>query len=116
MKDVLSPYGTSPAFSKASRYGNFKFTLNLNDLIGFYKTSMGVTEIELRVLGTVTFKWEVMHSILVCPVFEDGKFEGYPMLGDDVISMDLNTMTGDWNWKTKSTGEKIRQLINNAGE
>ncbi|XP_040191723.1 uncharacterized protein LOC120924769 isoform X2 [Rana temporaria] len=66
-KKIKSQFANSPAFDKsASRYGNFKFSLPLSDLLSLYRTQhCGGEKPRLRILGTDLYKQEITHYILV---------------------------------------------------
>ncbi|XP_076159004.1 uncharacterized protein LOC143142159 [Alosa pseudoharengus] len=79
----LHNFTTSPAFKDESRYGNFRFTFNLDDLLQKYSTEIcgGQTPV-LKVYKTSIYKQEVMYTVLihspdVC-VYKD-----YPELDDN---------------------------------
>ncbi|XP_040191083.1 uncharacterized protein LOC120924279 isoform X2 [Rana temporaria] len=66
-RKIKSQFANSPAFDKsASRYGNFKFSLPLSDLLSLYRTQhCGGEKPQLRILGTDLYKQEITHYILV---------------------------------------------------
>ncbi|XP_036374201.1 uncharacterized protein LOC118770561 [Megalops cyprinoides] len=65
-KPFLKEFTTSPAFLKSSRYGNFKFTFGLKELLHEYSRQMCKGEKPiLRVYETVLYKQEIMHSVVV---------------------------------------------------
>ncbi|XP_036374242.1 uncharacterized protein LOC118770588 [Megalops cyprinoides] len=64
-KPFLKEFTTSPAFLKSSRYGNFKFTFGLKELLHEYSRQMcnGEKPI-LRVYETLFYKQEIVHSVI----------------------------------------------------
>ncbi|CAM4455712.1 unnamed protein product [Leuciscus chuanchicus] len=78
----LSKFTTSPAFiNESSRYGNFRFTFPLTELMEAYKKQMCEDEEPvLRVYETKLFKQEIEYVVLVhSPEFNE-KFSKYPLL------------------------------------
>ncbi|XP_043568160.1 uncharacterized protein LOC122560980 [Chiloscyllium plagiosum] len=106
---LLKQYISSPAFLEQSYYGNFKFTYNINDLIGEYKKSVcqGKDPV-FSVLGTFRYNIEIMHTVAVHP---PGVriFEQCPHLPSEVISQEGTK----WVWRPESTGSEIRVLKQN---
>lgn len=88
-KPFLKSFTTSPVFSEASRYGNFKFTLSLRDLLQMYREQFcSGGEVVMSLYRTSVYKQEVMYTVLVhsslrtcdkCPRLDD--------LGDSVGCM-----------------------------
>lgn len=65
-KKIKAQFANSPAFDKSSRYGNFKFSFHLYDLLSLYQTQhCGGEKPQLRILGTDIYKQEITHYILV---------------------------------------------------
>ncbi|XP_073474222.1 uncharacterized protein [Aquarana catesbeiana] len=66
-KKISKQFANSPAFNKyASRYGNFKFSFQLSDLLKLYQDQHCVgKEPQLRILGTDLYKQEITHYIVV---------------------------------------------------
>ncbi|XP_077334497.1 uncharacterized protein LOC143975817 [Lithobates pipiens] len=66
-RKIKAQFANSPAFDKsASRYGNFKFSFHLSDLLSLYQAQhCGGEEPQLKILGTDLYKQEITHYILV---------------------------------------------------
>ncbi|XP_045561405.1 uncharacterized protein [Salmo salar] len=123
----LSKFTTSPAFRKASRFGNFRFTFSLSDLLMMYRQQIcGGEEPVLRVYETVVYKQEIMYTVLVhCP--DNKEFEKYPVLGDGSDGSDGSDdavcayMRGNIVWraqamsKTHAFGLAIDEVNQNVG-
>ncbi|XP_034150360.1 uncharacterized protein LOC117594919 [Esox lucius] len=76
----LSQFTTSPVFQEGSRYGNFKFTFPLEDLMQMYQEQIcGGTMPVLRIYKTTVYKQEIMYSVVVHSA-EVEEFDGYPRL------------------------------------
>ncbi|XP_029571754.1 uncharacterized protein LOC115163738 [Salmo trutta] len=80
----LKKFTTSPVFQKGSRYGNFKFTFPLEDLMQMYTEQIcGGEKPVLRVHQTVVYQQEIMYAVVVhspkvtefdeCPLLEGAK-------------------------------------------
>ncbi|KAL2083055.1 hypothetical protein ACEWY4_020828 [Coilia grayii] len=82
-KPFLHNFTTSPAFQDESRYGNFRFSFSLPDVLQAYSTQFcGGEKPVFRVYETVVFSQEVMYVVLVhSPNVHD--YDVYPELGDD---------------------------------
>nr|XP_029512579.1 uncharacterized protein LOC115127081 [Oncorhynchus nerka] len=62
----LNMFTTSPVFQTGSRYGNFKFTFSLEDLMQKYTEQICEGEKPvLRVYETVVYKQEIMYAVVV---------------------------------------------------
>ena len=79
----LCEFTSSPVFKEGSRYGNFRFTFSLADVMNAYRSQFcGEEEPVLRVYETVIYKQEVMYVVLIhSPDVHD--YDGYPELGDN---------------------------------
>lgn len=88
-KPFLRSFTTSPAFSEASRYGNFKFKLSLTDLLQMYREQFCPgAEAVMSLYGTSVYKQEVMYVILVhSSLKEKDEFPRLDDLGDTVGCM-----------------------------
>ncbi|XP_020339135.1 uncharacterized protein LOC109891194 [Oncorhynchus kisutch] len=117
----LSKFTTSPAFRKASRFGNFRFTFSLSDFLMMYSQQIcGGKQPVLRVYETVVYKQEIMYTVLVHSP-DDKEFEKYPVLGDGSDDALCAYMRGDIVWraqamsKTHAFGLAIEEVNQNVG-
>lgn len=79
----LKEFTTSPVFQKGSRYGNFKFTFPLEDLMQMYTEQICEGEKPvLRVYETVVYKQEIMYVVVVHGP-DVTEFDEYPLLADE---------------------------------
>lgn len=79
----LKKFTTSPVFQKGSRYGNFKFTFPLEDLMQMYTEQICEGEKPvLRVFETVVYKQEIMYVVVVHGP-DVTEFDEYPLLADE---------------------------------
>ncbi|XP_062322155.1 uncharacterized protein LOC134023807 [Osmerus eperlanus] len=85
----LTKFTTSPAFQMdKSRYGNFKFTFSLGDMLQMYREQIcGGDGPVMRVYGTTVYKQEIMYTVIVhSPSVTE--FDQYPDLnecGNDAV-------------------------------
>lgn len=118
----LNQFTTSPAFRQASRYGNFRFTLSLSDLLKMYREQIcGGEKPVLKVYETSVYKLEIMYSVLVHSPSVD-EFEEYPFLGDGsddaVCGYRENDVEGEgeghivWRAQAMSATQKVGLTIN----
>ncbi|XP_060788874.1 uncharacterized protein LOC132893761 [Neoarius graeffei] len=81
-KPFLEKFTTSPLFQlETSRYGKYRFTFPLTDLMQWYKEqNCGGEEPVLRVYKTATYKQEIMYVVLIHRPEDNERFGGYPLL------------------------------------
>ncbi|XP_051562978.1 uncharacterized protein LOC127446257 [Myxocyprinus asiaticus] len=81
-ESFLSKFTTSPAFHiKKSRYGNFRFTFPLTELMETYKNQMcGGQDPVLREYKTMFYSQEIMYVVLVHSPVDNAKFEKFPVI------------------------------------
>lgn len=114
-------FASSNAFNPNAeiRYGNFYFQYGINELCDHYRNGFdGDQELQFKILGTFSYKQEVMHAVLICSQeYGNGLFKEYPSVltpeednnNEAVITRDNN---GDWVWKPQATGTEIKRLPN----
>ncbi|KAF5896629.1 ABC transporter G family member 23-like isoform X2, partial [Clarias magur] len=80
-EQFLDKFTTSPAFEDKSRYGNYRFTFPLSELMKWYKEqNCGGAEAVLRVHETVTYRQEIMYTVLIHSPEYNEHFREYPLL------------------------------------
>ncbi|KAL3878293.1 hypothetical protein ACJMK2_030658 [Sinanodonta woodiana] len=98
----------SPCFEPMSRYGDFKLTFEIQNVIEAYSQQFCLSrKPDFRMLGTFIYKMEIMHTVLVCPPFTEDA-ETYPLLDQSqtpVICEDPEK-EGTFIWCPDSTGDK----------
>lgn len=116
---LKNQFATSDAFQpNRLRYGDYLFQYGINELCDNYsKFIRCAREPCYKILGTFSYKKEVMHAVLVCNETDGaGQFEGYPDVlsqkedfnKEAVITRDDN---GNWYWRPQATGGgEIRRL------
>ncbi|XP_023681474.2 uncharacterized protein [Paramormyrops kingsleyae] len=88
--EFLSQFTTSTAFKPGSRYGNFKFTSPLKELLQKYRDQFCEGESPvLRVYKTVVYKKEIVHVVVIhspdvldfdeCPILQDNEDVPYAL-------------------------------------
>uniref|UniRef100_A0A3B3QK67 Si:ch211-197h24.9 n=1 Tax=Paramormyrops kingsleyae TaxID=1676925 RepID=A0A3B3QK67_9TELE len=82
--EFLSQFTTSTAFQLGSRYGTFKFTFSLQELLQKFSEQLceGESPVQ-RVYKTVVYKKEIMHVVVIhspdvhdfdeCPILQDNE-------------------------------------------
>ncbi|XP_060790824.1 uncharacterized protein LOC132894700 [Neoarius graeffei] len=103
-KPFLEKFTTSPSFQpEKSRYGNYRFTFPLTDLMQWYKEqNCGGEEPVLRVYKTVTYKQEIMYVLLIHSPEDNERFGGYPLLE---ASEWVRYQDGKITWKAQAICE-----------
>lgn len=122
---VREQFANSSAFNQsASRYGNFKFSFPLSELLSLYQASLQdlgfwYGEPELRILGTDIYKTEIAHYILVHSP-DVTEFSDLPI----VPSYDQNSCgplpfvyrkMGSLYWRPESTASALKIKITEQG-
>ncbi|KAK2843759.1 hypothetical protein Q7C36_011974 [Tachysurus vachellii] len=81
-KPFLEKFTTSPLFQlEKSRYGNYRFTFPLTDLMKWYKEqNCGGEEPVLRMHETITYKQEIVYTVLIHSPEDNERFGEYPLL------------------------------------
>ncbi|XP_029925501.1 uncharacterized protein LOC115371973 [Myripristis murdjan] len=82
-ESFLWDFASSPAFKETSRFGSYRFTFPVQELLDAYSEQLcDSMEPVLRVYDTVLYKQEVMYSVLVHSEDYNYLFEDYPLLTD----------------------------------
>ncbi|KAL7832835.1 hypothetical protein SRHO_G00298530 [Serrasalmus rhombeus] len=114
--NVLKNFTKSPVFLPTSRYGNFKFTLRLAELMQMYKDQICEGEEPvLRMFKTVLYRQEIMYTVLIhSPQLQE--YDDYPVLTDGPD--DLCTYSdGVITWRAQAISETHNcQLSTNDNE
>ncbi|GAA6082780.1 uncharacterized protein LOC113640557 [Tachysurus ichikawai] len=78
----LEKFTTSPLFKlEKSRYGNYRFTFPLTVLMKWYKEqNCGGEEPVLRMYETITYKQEIVYTVLIHSPEDNEHFGEYPLL------------------------------------
>ncbi len=103
----LCKFTTSPAFHiDKSRYGNFRFSFPLRELMQTYKEQMcGGEDPVLREYKTVFYKREIMYVVLVHSPDENEMFENFPQIEkSSFVDYEENQIV----WKAQAIGDAIR--------
>lgn len=106
-KPFLNEYTTSPAFdNEKSRYGNFRFTFPLTELMEQYRNQMcGGQDPVLRVYKTIFYKQEIMYVVLIHSPDVNDTFKDFP----DIISSLFVDYKGDTIiWKAQAICENLK--------
>ena len=116
LTQLLKQFATSRAFNPNSQpHGSFYFQYDINDLCDYYRIHFD-SELQFKILGTFSYKKEVMHAVLVCSQENGaGMFRAYPPVltpeedvnNEEVVTRDTN---GNWVWKPEATATEIERL------
>ncbi|XP_069044520.1 uncharacterized protein [Lepisosteus oculatus] len=114
-KPFLHLFTTSPAFEKKSRYGNFRFTFPLQELLHEYRRQVcGGTEPVLRVYETILYKQEIVYSVVVHSP-EVHKFDEFPLLDDNAHGV-CAVKEGLVIWRPEAMSETHRHELKESSE
>ncbi|XP_040191103.1 uncharacterized protein LOC120924295 [Rana temporaria] len=118
--ELREQFGNSPAFRESvSRYGNFKFSFPLHDLLSWYKDQhCGGGEPQMRILGTELYKLEIAHYIVVHSPDTD-KFNDFTEVPTVQGSSDplpfVYRMDGTLYWRPESTTIPLKVMVSKDG-
>ncbi|MCJ8736557.1 hypothetical protein PDJAM_G00013910 [Pangasius djambal] len=100
----LETFTTSPPFNpEKSRYGNYRFTFPLTELMEWYKEqNCGGKAPVLRVYETVTYRQEIMYTVLIHSPEDNQRFGEYPLLE---VSELVRYQDGKIIWKAQAICE-----------
>ncbi|XP_060788873.1 uncharacterized protein LOC132893760 [Neoarius graeffei] len=103
-KPFLEKFTTSPLFQiEKSRYGNYRCTFPLTDLMQWYKEqNCGGEEPVLRVYETITYKQLIVYVVLIHSPEDNERFGGYPLLE---ASEWVRYQDGKITWKAQAICE-----------
>ncbi|XP_062375843.1 uncharacterized protein LOC134064062 [Sardina pilchardus] len=112
----LQKFATSPVFKDGSRYGNFKFTFSLADVLLKYSTQFcGGKDPVFRVYKTAVYSQEVMYTLLIhSPDVHD--YDVYPELvnNDEAVCAYRD---GEIIWRAQAISETHKfKLVENREE
>ncbi|XP_077334490.1 uncharacterized protein LOC143975812 [Lithobates pipiens] len=113
--EIKEQFANSPAFRKASRYGNFRFSFALSYLLEMYKDQhCGGGEPQLRILSTELHKEEIAHYIVVHSP-STSKFNDFPMVPTVQIGSYppyfVYWMNKTLYWRPESTSDALHVAI-----
>ncbi|XP_068122279.1 uncharacterized protein [Hyperolius riggenbachi] len=118
--EIKEQFANSPAFDEsASRYGNFRFSFPLEQLMEKYRMQhCEGEEPQLRILGTDVYKQEIAHYIVVHSPHAD-QFNHCPK----VLTVQRRTghlpivfwMDGRLYWRPESTCRSLKLKISEGG-
>ncbi|XP_068678222.1 uncharacterized protein [Montipora foliosa] len=113
---IQKQFATSNAFKPNEElYGGWYFQYDITELCEYYRIHFDC-ELQFKILGTFSYKKEVMHAVLICSEENgNGLFHEYkPVLTpeedknkDAVVTRDNY---GGWEWKPEATGTEIKRL------
>ncbi|XP_039464189.1 uncharacterized protein LOC120437722 isoform X1 [Oreochromis aureus] len=105
-------FATSPAFSEKSRYGSYRFTFPLQDVLTAYSKQFcfGATPI-MRVFRTCLFKQEVQYSVLVHSPANRELFSDFPLLPGNDPNAVCAYRDGRLIWRSEAMCETHRYKL-----
>ncbi|KAK3538279.1 hypothetical protein QTP70_034606 [Hemibagrus guttatus] len=114
-KAFLEKFTTSPLFKlQESRYGNYRFTFPLTDLMQWYKEqNCGGEDPVLRVYETITYKQEIVYTVLIHSPEDNERFGEYPLLE---ASEWVRYEDGKIIWKAQAICETHWYQLSESGE
>ncbi|XP_030639431.1 uncharacterized protein LOC115820100 [Chanos chanos] len=118
-KPFLKQFTTSPAFQTESRYGYFRFTFPLKNLLNLYAEQFcrpNGSELVLRVYETVLYRREILYSVLVHGS-DVRAYDDYPRLpysGDHVCAYRDGEIV--WRCQAPSQSYGLNLVVNHLDQ
>ncbi|XP_072515091.1 uncharacterized protein [Salminus brasiliensis] len=106
----LEDFTTSPAFQSKSRYGNFRFTFPLKELLRLYATQFCTdSSLVFRIFDTEIYKKEILYTVLVHPQHV-ARYDRYPRLpcGDSAV---CGYSQGNISWRCQAPSDNLRHQL-----
>nr|XP_055069367.1 uncharacterized protein LOC129450544 [Misgurnus anguillicaudatus] len=106
----LNKFTTSPAFDiQKSRFGNFRFTFPLNELMEAYKNQMcGGKDPVLRAYKTTFYRQEIMYVVLIHSPEVNEKFEKFPEIESSLL---FDYKKDTIIWKAQAICENLKYQL-----
>ena len=85
---VENTYTLSEIFSSSSRYGNIKFSGEIEEILGYYQEAYGINplpRIQFRCGGTLRYKYEICYVVIVCTDASPLPEDEFPKMWEDDI-------------------------------
>lgn len=112
-KPFLNKFTTSPAFdNEKSRYGNFRFTFPLTELMERYRNQMcGGQDPVLREFKTIFYRQEIMYVVLIHSPEVNEKFKDFPEI-ESSLFVDYKGDTIIWKAQAICKNLQFQLLLN----
>ncbi|XP_039625572.1 uncharacterized protein LOC120539513 [Polypterus senegalus] len=105
-EENIKSFQNSPAFSDNSRYGNYKFTFELDDIIKAYRDQIcGGKDPVFRIYGTFCYKKEIVYMVVVHSP-DSIAFDHFPYLPTDVGDRICGKDDGGIYWCPEAMSDK----------
>ncbi|XP_026037078.1 uncharacterized protein LOC113030130 isoform X4 [Astatotilapia calliptera] len=101
----LVDFASSPAFSEKSRYGSYRFTFRVEEVLEAYSEQFCFRAAPvMRVFKTSLYKQEVMYTVLVHSPHDGERFTKYPVLPDEPSNI-CAYRDGHFTWRPEAMCE-----------
>ncbi|XP_019211827.1 uncharacterized protein LOC102078744 [Oreochromis niloticus] len=104
-QSFLWKFASSPAFSEKSRYGSYRFTFPVEEVLEAYSKQFcfGAAPV-MRVFKTSLYKQAVQYAVLVHSPHDGERFTKYPVLPDDPSNV-CAYRDGHFTWRPEAMCE-----------
>ncbi|KAL3970480.1 ragulator complex protein LAMTOR3 [Sarotherodon galilaeus] len=105
-ESFLWKFATSPAFGEKSRFGSYRFTFPLKDVVTAYSQQFcsGAPPM-IKVFKTSLYNQEVQYSVLVHSPAREKLFSEYPLLAYDDPNAVFTYRDGHFIWRSQAMCE-----------
>ncbi|XP_004556961.3 uncharacterized protein LOC101479829 [Maylandia zebra] len=105
-KSFLWKFATSPAFAEKSRFGSYRFTFPLHEVVTAYSQQFcsGAPPM-IKVFKTALYNQEVQYSVLVHSPAREKLFSEYPSLAYDDPNAVFTYRDGHFIWRSQAMCE-----------
>ncbi|KAJ1121097.1 hypothetical protein NDU88_009225 [Pleurodeles waltl] len=113
---IYNQFANSPVFKDGSRYGNFKFSFSVEDLVTAYQDQhcSGGPAV-FRILGTWTYQQEILHTVLVHGPQYDHLFQDLPEITRDTQQSVYQREDGVFMFNLESTSITFTLRLDSQG-
>ncbi|CAL9685035.1 unnamed protein product [Knipowitschia caucasica] len=113
---LLQSFATSPAFSSTSRYGSYRLTFDLSEVLDRYSEQFCDGEAPvLRTWSTELYKQEVMYTVLVSSPYDDYDFYNSPELRENTICSFREYPETHFLWRPQAMSETHEERVVHRG-
>nr|XP_004557009.3 uncharacterized protein LOC101469000 isoform X2 [Maylandia zebra] len=110
-QSFLVDFASSPAFSEKSRYGSYRFTFRVEEVLEAYSEQFCFRAAPvMRVFKTSLYKQEVMYTVLVHSPHDGERFTKYPVLPDEPSNI-CAYRDGHFTWRPEAMCETHKYVL-----
>ncbi|XP_055082667.1 uncharacterized protein LOC129456800 [Periophthalmus magnuspinnatus] len=116
---LLAPFASSPAFLSSSRYGSYRLTFDLMDVLDRYSEQFcGGWRPVMRTWKTELYRQEVLYAVLVHSPHHNNRFSHFPLLEETPHSICAfrDELIPYFLWRPQAMSETHRFELLDSGD